>query len=131
MPSRTLSNFQMIDFLKKCLDKDPAKRWTCERLLTHSFFSDYAAQEKEMEMTTTISLSASATMQMAYEQNNNSNASNNNNNNNSSYHPKPQLLLKDKNKFSNTSLPQLPGQVEIRMPLKNTYLRSDHHLPTI
>jgi cyclin-dependent kinase-like len=126
MPSRTLSNFQMIDFLKKCLDKDPGKRWTCERLCSHPCFSEYAAQDKEMEVTTTISTSASATMQ-SYEQNNN-HTINNNNHNNSSHHQK---LHRDKTKLSNTSLPQLPGQVEIRLPQKNTYLRSDHHLPTI
>ena len=27
-----------VDFMKKCLDKDPGKRWTCEQLLQHPFF---------------------------------------------------------------------------------------------
>ncbi|CAH2013621.1 unnamed protein product [Acanthoscelides obtectus] len=35
-----------LDFLKKCLDKDPAKRWTCEELLSHKYFD---AIEKDSE----------------------------------------------------------------------------------
>ncbi|CAG9820417.1 unnamed protein product [Phaedon cochleariae] len=31
----------VIDFLKKCLDKDPSKRWTCEKLLTHKYFENF------------------------------------------------------------------------------------------
>ncbi len=27
-----------IDFMKRCLDKDPGRRWTCEQLLGHAFF---------------------------------------------------------------------------------------------
>eukprot|EP00095_Tigriopus_kingsejongensis_P006820 maker-scaffold82_size396747-snap-gene-1.17 protein:Tk06820 transcript:maker-scaffold82_size396747-snap-gene-1.17-mRNA-1 annotation:"cyclin-dependent kinase-like 1" len=27
-----------VDFMRKCLDKDPAKRWTCEELIHHPFF---------------------------------------------------------------------------------------------
>lgn len=38
---------------------------------------------------------------------------------------------REKPKLSNTSLPQLPATQESRAPQKNTYLRSDHHLPTI
>lgn len=33
------------------MDKDPTKRWTCERLITHSYFEDYIAKRKEIEMT--------------------------------------------------------------------------------
>lgn len=36
--SRSLIGSEGIDFMKKCLDKDPAKRWTCEQLLHHAFF---------------------------------------------------------------------------------------------
>ncbi|XP_023011715.1 cyclin-dependent kinase-like 1 isoform X1 [Leptinotarsa decemlineata] len=36
-----LCNSTTIDFLKKCLDKDPAKRWTCEKLLTHNYFENF------------------------------------------------------------------------------------------
>lgn len=32
---------------QKCLDKDPAKRWTCERLMHHSLFEDYIARRKD------------------------------------------------------------------------------------
>ena len=59
MPERVLKNFHTMDFLKvilydfsdfrfiisfnfqKCVDKDPAKRWSCDRLLTHVYFEDY------------------------------------------------------------------------------------------
>lgn len=37
------------DLLQKCLDKDPVKRWSCERLLTHSYFDDYVAKLSEIE----------------------------------------------------------------------------------
>lgn len=37
-----------FDFLsQKCLDKDPAKRWSCERLLHHPVFDDYLAMRAE------------------------------------------------------------------------------------
>ncbi|XP_049266927.1 cyclin-dependent kinase-like 4 [Rhipicephalus sanguineus] len=38
-----------IDFLKKCLDKDPAKRWTCEQLLKHPYLADCKASEVDVE----------------------------------------------------------------------------------
>ncbi|XP_055379207.1 cyclin-dependent kinase-like 4 isoform X1 [Condylostylus longicornis] len=49
MPAKALQNPLTIDFLKKCLDKDPTKRWTCEKLLKHSYFEDYVARQKELE----------------------------------------------------------------------------------
>ncbi|XP_049857620.1 cyclin-dependent kinase-like 4 [Schistocerca gregaria] len=30
-----------IDLLKKCLDMDPVRRWSCERLLKHQFFDNF------------------------------------------------------------------------------------------
>lgn len=33
---------------QKCLDKDPSKRWTCDKLLTHPLFDDYIAKRKEI-----------------------------------------------------------------------------------
>ncbi|KAK0182650.1 hypothetical protein PV327_000765 [Microctonus hyperodae] len=30
-----------IDFLKKCLDKDPDQRWTCDQLLQHNYFDNF------------------------------------------------------------------------------------------
>lgn len=33
--------------MQKCLDKDPAKRWTCERLMNHQLFEEYIARRKE------------------------------------------------------------------------------------
>ena len=41
MPPRILQNPFAIDFLKKCLDKDPSKRWSCDRLVQHPFFEDF------------------------------------------------------------------------------------------
>uniref|UniRef100_A0A182M7R0 Cyclin-dependent kinase-like 2 n=1 Tax=Anopheles culicifacies TaxID=139723 RepID=A0A182M7R0_9DIPT len=100
MPSRTLANPLMMDFLKKCLDKDPAKRWSCERLATHQYFEDYITKQKEIEQTITLEQKQSGNREL-------------------------------KPKTSNTSLPQLPGTQESRVPQKNLFLRSDHHLPTI
>ncbi|XP_021707948.1 cyclin-dependent kinase-like 4 isoform X2 [Aedes aegypti] len=100
MPQRTLSNPMMMDFLKKCLDKDPAKRWSCERLVTHPYFEDYVSKQKEIEQTITLE-------------------------------NQKQSSRDSKSKISNTSLPQLPATQESRVPQKNLYLRSDHHLPTI
>lgn len=31
-----------LDFLTKCLDKDPSKRLTCDQLLKHSYFSGFS-----------------------------------------------------------------------------------------
>jgi len=31
-----------LDFLYKCLDKDPAKRYTCDQLLRHPYFAGYS-----------------------------------------------------------------------------------------
>ncbi|XP_069194832.1 cyclin-dependent kinase-like 4 isoform X2 [Procambarus clarkii] len=30
-----------LDLLKKCLDRDPAKRWTCDQLLGHDYFKGF------------------------------------------------------------------------------------------
>ncbi|XP_063918965.1 cyclin-dependent kinase-like 4 isoform X1 [Zophobas morio] len=36
-----MCNQTTLDFLKKCLDKDPLKRWTCDMLLTHDYFENF------------------------------------------------------------------------------------------
>lgn len=46
--------------LQKCLDKDPAKRWSCDRLLTHSYFEDYAKRHKELEASLSATQGSSA-----------------------------------------------------------------------
>ncbi|CAL4178483.1 unnamed protein product [Meganyctiphanes norvegica] len=38
------------DFLKKCLDRDPAKRWTCEQLLTHNYFKGFSFKLPDHEL---------------------------------------------------------------------------------
>lgn len=55
----TKPNVNLVEFLlfffvffcffpfQKCLDKDPAKRWSCERLLGHPLFEDYLAKHKD------------------------------------------------------------------------------------
>ncbi|XP_057660254.1 cyclin-dependent kinase-like 1 isoform X2 [Diorhabda carinulata] len=35
-----------LDFLQKCLDKDPMKRWTCEKLLAHEYFDNLRITNK-------------------------------------------------------------------------------------
>ncbi|KAK4884487.1 hypothetical protein RN001_000758 [Aquatica leii] len=44
-----MCNGTVLDFLKKCLDRDPAKRWTCEQLLTHSYFENFNFKVDEEE----------------------------------------------------------------------------------
>lgn len=41
---------QQLDFLKKCLDKDPNERWTCEQLLRHSYFDNFHYKMPDVEM---------------------------------------------------------------------------------
>ncbi|XP_065167547.1 cyclin-dependent kinase-like 1 isoform X2 [Atheta coriaria] len=36
-----MCNTVSLDFLKKCVDKDPSKRWTCEQLLQHKYFEGF------------------------------------------------------------------------------------------
>lgn len=38
-----------VDFTIRCLDKDPAKRWSCEQLLNHSFFKNFSFKMPEEE----------------------------------------------------------------------------------
>lgn len=40
----------LFSLFQKCLDKDPAKRWSCERLMGHPLFEDYLAKHKEDSM---------------------------------------------------------------------------------
>ncbi|CAK1547459.1 unnamed protein product [Leptosia nina] len=41
IPPRYANNELIIDFLKRCLDKDPMMRWTCEQLLRHPIFENF------------------------------------------------------------------------------------------
>ncbi|XP_026332863.1 cyclin-dependent kinase-like 1 [Hyposmocoma kahamanoa] len=41
IPQRYANNDLIIDFLQKCLDKDPIMRWTCEQLLRHPIFENF------------------------------------------------------------------------------------------
>lgn len=46
-----LFNFiQQLDFLQKCLDKDPNQRWSCEQLLQHPYFENFHFKMPEAEM---------------------------------------------------------------------------------
>ncbi|KAG5899144.1 hypothetical protein JTB14_027337 [Gonioctena quinquepunctata] len=45
-----LCNASTIDFLKKCLDKDPGKRWSCEKLLTHDYFENFHFKVDDSEV---------------------------------------------------------------------------------
>lgn len=44
VPVKCLQNPDIVDFLKKCVDKDPTRRWSCDKLLLHPYFAQYAAQ---------------------------------------------------------------------------------------
>ncbi|XP_023949927.2 cyclin-dependent kinase-like 4 [Bicyclus anynana] len=41
IPQRYANNELVLDFLYKCLDKDPMMRWTCEQLLRHPIFENF------------------------------------------------------------------------------------------
>jgi len=45
-----LAGQEGVDFMKKCLDKDPAKRQTCEQLLNHSFFKGFTFKFPDSEL---------------------------------------------------------------------------------
>ncbi|XP_037072980.1 cyclin-dependent kinase-like 4 isoform X1 [Pollicipes pollicipes] len=62
---KTLNNTGM-DFLKKCLEKDPAKRLTCQQLLQHPYFDGFnfklpQAEIEEFERMKRVSSHASST----------------------------------------------------------------------
>ncbi|XP_047512112.1 cyclin-dependent kinase-like 4 isoform X6 [Pieris napi] len=41
IPSRYANNELIVDFLTRCLDKDPMMRWSCEQLLRHPIFENF------------------------------------------------------------------------------------------
>lgn len=47
---RDLAGAEGVDFMKKCLDKDPAKRFSCEQLLSHGFFKNFTFKFPESEL---------------------------------------------------------------------------------
>ena len=47
--NKSLKNLFYLLAYQKCLDKDPAKRWSCEKLIKHSYFDDYIAKQRELE----------------------------------------------------------------------------------
>ena len=38
-----------VDFTLRCLDKDPARRWSCEQLLMHPYFKNFSFKFPETE----------------------------------------------------------------------------------
>ncbi|XP_033229167.1 cyclin-dependent kinase-like 4 isoform X2 [Belonocnema kinseyi] len=48
LPDRA-SNPVQIDFLKKCLNKDPDERWTCDQLLQHMYFENFHFKMPDVE----------------------------------------------------------------------------------
>ncbi|XP_069673262.1 cyclin-dependent kinase-like 1 isoform X2 [Periplaneta americana] len=44
------NNPNVMDFLKKCVDKDPARRWSCEQLLRHPYFDNFHFKIPESEL---------------------------------------------------------------------------------
>ncbi|XP_060536634.1 cyclin-dependent kinase-like 4 isoform X2 [Cylas formicarius] len=42
-----MCNPTTIDFLKKCLDKDPSKRWTCTELMNHEYFDKFSLKVEQ------------------------------------------------------------------------------------
>lgn len=44
LPEKASTPVQQIDFLKKCLNKDPEERWTCDQLLQHMYFENFNFQ---------------------------------------------------------------------------------------
>ncbi|CAH1392907.1 unnamed protein product [Nezara viridula] len=50
LPKQVQNDANLIDFLKKCLDKEPSKRWNAEELLRHRYFDHYHFKIPEPEM---------------------------------------------------------------------------------
>ncbi|KAJ6638869.1 Cyclin-dependent kinase-like 1 [Pseudolycoriella hygida] len=50
LPDKVLQNLATTDFLKKCLDKDPMRRWSCERLICHPYFEDYIQSHNKTDV---------------------------------------------------------------------------------
>ncbi|XP_054259607.1 cyclin-dependent kinase-like 4 isoform X2 [Macrosteles quadrilineatus] len=50
LPKHSLTDPNILDFLHRCLDKEPSKRWTCEQLLTHPYFDNFHYQLPEQEL---------------------------------------------------------------------------------
>ena len=46
----TFIAIESSSILQKCLDKDPAKRWTCEQLLSHPFFKNFSFKFPDHEI---------------------------------------------------------------------------------
>lgn len=40
MPKTTTR--EVLDFLYKCLDRDPSKRWSCDQLIKHQYFNGFS-----------------------------------------------------------------------------------------
>ncbi|XP_075222083.1 cyclin-dependent kinase-like 4 [Lycorma delicatula] len=51
LPKQVQSDPNVLDFLKRCVDKEPGNRWTCEDLWKHPYFENYHFKipEKELE----------------------------------------------------------------------------------
>ncbi|XP_039283104.1 cyclin-dependent kinase-like 1 isoform X2 [Nilaparvata lugens] len=51
LPNYVLADPNVLDFLMKCLEKEPGNRWTCDDLLKHPYFENYHFKipEKELE----------------------------------------------------------------------------------
>ncbi|XP_044315833.1 cyclin-dependent kinase-like 1 isoform X3 [Drosophila rhopaloa] len=141
MPAKSLQNPLTIDFLKKCLDKDPAKRWSCEKLIKHSYFDDYIAKQRELEHVNSLEAANLRQQQLASQQFMLATAAQQ-----LQTGPAQAAAIaasRDKSKTSNTSLPLLPSTqhhhhphqdyVKLQPLNKNANLlhRTEHHLPTI
>ncbi|XP_065212940.1 cyclin-dependent kinase-like 1 isoform X3 [Planococcus citri] len=50
IPKEVQKDPRILDFLKKCLDKDPLKRWTCEQLLRHPYFDNFLFKIPDNEL---------------------------------------------------------------------------------
>ncbi|XP_075149579.1 cyclin-dependent kinase-like 1 isoform X4 [Haematobia irritans] len=160
MPVKALQNPLTIDFLKKCLDKDPAKRWPCEKLVKHSYFDDYIAKQREMETLNSLEAATLRQQQQLLQQHMLQQQQQ------QQQQQATQSLLqtsqaaaqaaavaavastgRDKSKTSNTSLPLLTanhhhqqhhnhhnqdyGKLQPLNKHSTLYPRSEHHLPTI
>ncbi|BES90829.1 S_TKc [Nesidiocoris tenuis] len=50
LPRHAQTDQTLTDFLKRCLDKEPSKRWSAEELLKHPYFDNYHFKMPEIEM---------------------------------------------------------------------------------
>lgn len=62
----SMCNANTVDFLERCLDKDPGKRWTCEQLLRHPYFDNFSLKMDNVELQPFEKIARDKTIRVTY-----------------------------------------------------------------